>query len=66
MASAYIQNSDRYFKNPDKFNPKRWIKSDKEYEPIHPYSNLPFGFGARQCIGRALAEQEILLVTSNV
>jgi cytochrome P450 len=59
MITPYIATSDRFFKNPLEFNPKRWLKNDKDYETIHPYGFLPFGFGTRMCIGRRLVEQEI-------
>ncbi|KAK4037016.1 hypothetical protein OUZ56_029060 [Daphnia magna] len=53
-----ISRMDRYFSNPLKFNPWRFI--DKKVLP-HPYASVPFGHGARMCPGRRLAEQEILL-----
>ena len=48
------------------FNPKRWMKGNKEQESINPFTSLPFGFGARQCIGRRLAEQKIYLILIKV
>ena len=52
-----------YFKNPNKFDPWRWLDKTKE---IHPYAVLPFGHGARMCPGRRFAEQEIFLCISEV
>nr|QUF59381.1 cytochrome p450 CYP3047A1 [Brachionus angularis] len=57
-----IGNLEKYFKDAKKFNPKRWLKENQQSEPIHPYSSLPFGFGARMCIGRRLAEQKMYLI----
>jgi len=54
---------DRYFKDPRKFHPWRWLTKDGS---IHPYGVLPFGHGARMCPGRRIAEQEILLCVSEV
>lgn len=59
MGSLYIKSSERFFKNASQFEPERWIKGNKKNEDIHPFSHLPFGFGARQCIGRRIAEQEM-------
>nr|QEV83791.1 cytochrome P450 [Brachionus rotundiformis] len=53
--------SEKYFKNPEKFDPKRWLK-ENESEPINPYTTMPFGFGSRMCIGRRLAEQKMYLI----
>ena len=58
LCNSYITQSERYFKNPTKFIPERWDREDTE---IHPYATLAFGFGARMCIGRRLAEQEVYI-----
>ncbi|KAL7751035.1 hypothetical protein RI367_003615 [Sorochytrium milnesiophthora] len=49
-----ISRDPKYFPNPSHFDPDRWNARD-----IHPYASLPFGFGARMCIGRRIAELEI-------
>jgi cytochrome P450 len=58
FGNALVNMSDKYFIKPSKFDPERWDRDD-----IHPYCNLVFGFGARMCIGKRLAEQEIYLTT---
>ena len=63
MGSMYITQSERFFKNPSKFDPSRW---DREEDMIDPYASLPFGFGPRMCIGRRTAEQEIYIATLKV
>ncbi|XP_022918988.2 cytochrome P450 302a1, mitochondrial [Onthophagus taurus] len=50
------------FPNPNDFIPERWIKEHEFYKPIHPFLVLPFGHGARSCIARRLAEQNMLIV----
>nr|QEV83802.1 cytochrome P450 [Brachionus rotundiformis] len=57
FCNSFISKSEKYFKNATSFNPDRWIH-EKE---INPYAVLSFGFGARMCIGRRIAEQEIYL-----
>jgi cytochrome P450 len=49
-----MSKSEKYFKNPNEFNPKRWIKtpslsSTNGPDQIDPFCFLPFGFGARMC-----------------
>lgn len=36
------------FVNPDDFIPERWERDSNKW---NPFSNLPFGFGARSCAG---------------
>lgn len=56
FANSYLTRSERFFKNPLKFDPSRW-----EAPNLHPYAALPFGHGVRMCIGRRVAEQELYL-----
>ena len=44
-----MSKSENYFKSPNEFNPKRWLKDKESSEHIDPFSFLPFGFGARMC-----------------
>jgi cytochrome P450 len=64
--SKFLSTSNKYFVDGNTFNPKRWIKGNKENENLNPYASLPFGFGARMCIGRRVAEQEIYLLITKV
>lgn len=50
------------FERPQEFIPERWIRNETEFpsaKNAHPFSYMPFGFGARTCIGRRFAEFEI-------
>lgn len=51
-----------YFDDPDFFIPERWIDNKSH----HSLAVLPFGFGARMCIGHKLAEQEIYVMVSKI
>nr|UOU03261.1 cytochrome P450 3047A1 [Brachionus rubens] len=62
VAFFVISRSEKYYKNPDKYDPKRWLKENQAIDPINPYTSLPFGFGSRMCIGRRLAEQKMYLI----
>nr|QVK45590.1 cytochrome P450 [Brachionus paranguensis] len=56
-----MSKSEKYFKNSEKYDPKRWLKEINS-DPINPYTSMPFGFGSRMCIGRRLAEQKMYLI----
>ena len=58
FCNSFISKCEKYFKNAKKFDPDRWVNGE---ENINPYAILSFGFGARMCIGRRIAEQEIYL-----
>ena len=66
MGTAYIIQSDRFFRNAREFDPSRWDREESGEDVVDPYAFLPFGFGARMCIGRRTAEQEIYLTTVKV
>ncbi|KAF7375722.1 Fatty acid hydroxylase [Mycena sanguinolenta] len=48
----------------DEFRPERML--DGKFEALPPNAWQPFGFGARACIGRAFAWQEICLIIASV
>lgn len=48
------------FLNPERYIPQRWLDSQ-----LH-FHHLAFGFGVRQCLGRRLAEVEMLLLLHHV
>lgn len=43
FGTAFITKSERFFKNPLKFDPNRWEREEAGTELIDPYSNLSFG-----------------------
>ena len=62
MGSIYLthQRVDIY-PQPEKFNPERFL--EKQFSP---YEFLPFGGGARRCIGLAFAQMEMKLILAKV
>lgn len=65
-----MSTSEKYFKQPLKYIPERWLKSEVDSELsakfTNPFAYLPFGFGPRMCIGRRFAELEMEIVLSKV
>lgn len=55
---------DRFFSNPEVFNPDRW-KDDFE-KRLPRYAYFPFGGGPRQCIGQSFATMEALLLLATI
>ncbi|XP_045459745.1 cytochrome P450 CYP12A2-like [Melitaea cinxia] len=58
----FLSMQEDQFPRSKEYIPERWIteKSDPlYYGNAHPFAFNPFGFGARSCIGRRIAELEI-------
>ncbi|XP_073228660.1 cytochrome P450 27C1-like [Porites lutea] len=52
--------SGKYYKDSLEFQPERWLRENKDEN--HPFSNLPFGFGTRMCLGRRVAELTLYIL----
>lgn len=50
------------FPRPERYHPQRWLHRD----PGRTFQHVAFGFGVRQCLGRRLAEVEMLLLMHHV
>ncbi|KAM8861367.1 cholesterol side-chain cleavage enzyme, mitochondrial [Synchiropus picturatus] len=46
----------RVFTRPEQYQPSRWLRTETHY-----FRSLGFGFGPRQCLGRRIAESEMLI-----
>ncbi len=54
----------QYFPNPDQFDPERWTPEKEKDLPKFAY--IPFGGGARVCIGNAFAQMEAQLILATI
>ena len=43
------------FHDPLNYRPERWMRDDAEFESTNALASLPFGQGARMCIGLLVA-----------
>ncbi|RUS78676.1 hypothetical protein EGW08_013564 [Elysia chlorotica] len=59
-------NADLFYQ-PEEFIPERWLKSGPQMDPVvKSLSQLVWGHGARMCIGRRIAEQEMHLALTKI
>jgi len=49
------------WKDPEMFNPRRWLDEEGKCMAGHTQSYLPFGAGRRNCLGEVLAKEEMFL-----
>ncbi|CAE1174216.1 Cytochrome P450 2J1,Cytochrome P450 2J2,Cytochrome P450 2D17,Cytochrome P450 2D10,Cytochrome P450 2C54,Vitamin D 25-hydroxylase,Cytochrome P450 2K1,Cytochrome P450 2D1,Cytochrome P450 2B11,Cytochrome P450 2K4,Cytochrome P450 2A12,Cytochrome P450 2J6,Cytochrome P450 2D16,Cytochrome P450 2F2,Cytochrome P450 2D4,Steroid 17-alpha-hydroxylase/17,20 lyase,Cytochrome P450 2A13 [Acanthosepion pharaonis] len=59
-----VQNDPRYWDNPEKFLPERWLTKDNKI--IKKDAFLPFSWGPRSCLGEPLARMEMFLFFTNL
>uniref|UniRef100_A0A8C9SRP0 steroid 11beta-monooxygenase n=1 Tax=Scleropages formosus TaxID=113540 RepID=A0A8C9SRP0_SCLFO len=64
-----LGRSKEVFQDPNRFEPARWVKPKSgqlETGPGAGFRSLAFGFGARQCVGRRIAENEMQLLLLHI
>ena len=65
ILSPWITQRDpRYFKDPEKFDPDRWLGDFRRKLPRFAY--FPFGGGPRVCIGNRFAMMEAMLLLATI
>jgi cytochrome P450 len=65
LYSIYLTHRDKkYWSKPSKFDPDRFAPEKARQQP--PYTFLPFGGGARNCIGTAFAQIEVKVVLARI
>jgi cytochrome P450 len=56
--------SEKYFSEPEKFIPERWIGEEKN--KLNAFAMIPFGFGNRMCAGRRFAQLHIEMAVVSI
>lgn len=65
VMSTWVMHHDaRYFPDPYKFDPDRWLSEQSQKLPRFAY--FPFGGGPRQCIGNSFAMMEATLLLAAI
>lgn len=59
VASVFTFFNEKYFENPNEYNPQRWIDRPN---PTEAFAYTPFWAGARNCIGQHLAQLETKII----
>lgn len=59
-----IHHDERFYPNPKVFDPLRFCQKTESERPA--YSWIPFGLGGHQCIGQALALQQMTQILKSV
>lgn len=69
-----VSKMEQHFGRSDEFIPERWLKDESHAKEVgcphskmsNPFTYMPFGFGARTCIGKRLAELEVMVLTAHM
>ena len=61
-----INHDGREWKNPEEFNPDRFLDSEGHFTGTSKMSYVPFGLGRRICPGESLAKAELFLLSATM
>jgi cytochrome P450 len=64
MSQWIMHHNPKYFPEPEKFDPDRWL--DPAMQKLPRFAYFPFGGGPRQCIGNLFAMMEAVLLLATV
>ena len=56
-----VGRDERYWKDPNSFNPDRFLDSEGKFEKLKAVESLSFGGGKRRCVGEQLGKIQTFL-----
>ncbi|ALC42378.1 Cyp301a1, partial [Drosophila busckii] len=61
-------NMEEYVTDAATFRPERWLKAHHggTTDKLHPFASLPYGYGARMCLGRRFADLEMQILLAKL
>lgn len=59
-----VHHDPRFYPDPEEFRPERW--TEEFTKELHKFAYIPFGVGARRCIGALFAEAEAMLAIASI
>jgi cytochrome P450 len=65
VSPVHSHYMEKYWSNPDKFDPERWSPERAEYKN-HAYQWIPFGGGAHMCVGQHFADLQVKAVMHQI
>ncbi|EGC35505.1 cytochrome P450 family protein [Dictyostelium purpureum] len=67
MMSVFgLASDNKYWDEPEKFKPERWISSGAEGGNVSSEAFIPFGVGPRMCVGMGVAKDELYYCASQM
>ncbi|KAF7557741.1 hypothetical protein G7Z17_g477 [Cylindrodendrum hubeiense] len=66
QAHSLHRNEEIFGERPDKFRPKRWETANESQMQKMKQAWIPFGTGARLCLGMSLATMELKVLTASI
>jgi cytochrome P450 family 3 subfamily A len=61
-----MHHNPKYFPEPEKFKPERFLKNEGEENLATQFAFIPFGGGPRQCIGMRFAMVEVKIAMAKL
>ncbi|OSD07446.1 cytochrome P450 [Trametes coccinea BRFM310] len=66
VATRACMHDHRYYAEPERFNPDRFIRDGRLHADVLDPSNFVFGFGRRKCPGRHFADAGLFILFASV
>lgn len=66
VATHLTSVNEEYFDDPKKFMPERWLKDEMKLLEHQMYTTIPFGYGAKACLGKQMAQMQICYLITKI